>query len=148
GRHSFVEDFVDDSAGESAEAPTPEGGDGLRPVFNLPGQREHGRHETQTVVWLFDGEAARDARGVAAREHERRVGRDSEERAVIAAGVEAAHVEVPVVAGEYEQVALDENALALAEAPDESFVAGDSRRVPVSPFGDAATEVRLQADGG
>ena len=43
---------------------------------------------------------------------------------MIAAGVEAAHVEVPVVVGEYEQVALDELALAVAEAAHQPLVVG------------------------
>src|SRR3712207_7482170 len=50
--------------------------------------------------------AARDAGPLAAPDHERGVGRDAEEGAVVAAGVEAAHVEVPVVVGEDEQVGL------------------------------------------
>src|ERR1043166_5787305 len=113
------EEFVDDATGEGSEALTPERGHGARSVFELAREREDGGHEAEAVVRLCDVEAARDAGALAAGEEERGVCRDAEESAGVAAGVEAAHVEVPVVVGDDEHVALGETALVSAEAADE-----------------------------
>ncbi len=67
---------------------------------------------------------------------------------MVAAGVEAAHVEVPVVVGEDEEVGLDQHALAQAEAADEPLVRREVRRVGVRALDDVARHLLVEADDG
>src|SRR6266404_9349752 len=85
---------------------------GLIVVSDSSSQRQHGRHDTQTIVWLSHGKGARNARVLSTREHQRRVRRDAKERTVIAAGIESAHIKVPMIVRKDHQVAFDQAPLA------------------------------------
>ena len=72
-----------------------------------PHQTEHGWCQAQSVVWLFDRDTAADPRRRATGQHQHRVSGFSKKSTVIPAGVEASDVEVPMFAGQNQEIGLD-----------------------------------------
>src|SRR5205807_9247231 len=95
---------------------------GLIVASDSSSQCQHRRHDAQTVVRLCDREGARNARVLSAREHQRRVRRDAKEGTVIAAGIEATHIEVPMIVRKDHQVAFDQASLATMKIAQLVFV--------------------------
>ncbi len=83
------------------------------------GQHHYGRRETQAVVRPVYGQSLRNPRSL---HHQYGVCRGSKKRAMVSARIETAHVEVPVVIGEHQQISLHHAAQSPLETPDQLFI--------------------------